>query len=146
MLNRLNRYLDSEMDIGSTNTTTSGHRGTSDQNTSSAAGGINSSTNGKNGKPDQARGALRVEQASARSGCAHGDARQQDSEMLKALRERVAAAAVCTVEGGVVPGLDLGSKWRSEVANWSQVRGLRAVLYGSSGDVLWGCAGKNMVA
>lgn len=127
VLNRLNRYLDGEKDSGSTNTTASVHRDSSGRNSSSAAGGINSNSNGRNNKPYQARGALRGKQASAHGDSAHGDAQRQNSEMLGALSERVAAAAVCTLEGGVVSGLDLGAEWRSDIADWSRVRGLCVV-------------------
>lgn len=131
VLNRLNRYLDGPIDSGSTNTTGSGHRESSGRSTSYASGGINSNTNGKHSKPDQARGAPRGKKAPSAGGnsahSAHGDTRRQNSEMLGALSERVAAAAVCVVDGGAVPGLDLGPEWRSEVANWSRVSGLSVV-------------------
>lgn len=150
VLNRLNRYLDGPKDSGSTNTTASGHRESSDRLTSSAAGGINSNnTNGKRSKLDQARGALGGRQASsARGDSAHGDAQRQNSKMLGALSERVAAAAVCAVEGGAVPGLGLGPEWRSEVANWSRVSGLCVVRSTAVVVVCFGlgCAGVDPVA
>lgn len=99
------------------------------------AGGHNSGSSGKNSKPDLAHGG-------GKQTSTPGDAGRQNSEMIGALSERVAAAAVCTVEGRAVNGLDLGPEWRSEVADWSRVRGVCVVRSTVAVViVLWGCAG-----
>lgn len=116
VLNRLKRYLEGDKESGSS-TAASGQHMSSDGKISSAAGGANGDSVGRKNKRDVSRGALRGKKASANC-----DSRRNDPEAIGALCERVAAAAVDVVEGGVVSGLNFGPDWRSEVAGWSQVR------------------------
>jgi len=111
VLNRLRRYLDGNKDSGSS-TAGSGQSDSSVSVDPLVTSGDKGGSTGRNKKHNPKRTS------------ANGDSRGGDSEMLGALTELVAAAAVGAVEGGAVPGLDLGPEWRTEVAGWSQVRRL----------------------
>ncbi len=111
VLNRLRRYLDGNKDGGGS-TAGSGRSDSSISMNPSATSGDKGDSTGRNKKHDPKRTS------------ANGDSRGEHSEMLGALSELVAAAAVGAVEGGAVPGLTLGSEWRTEIAGWSQVRSL----------------------
>ena len=114
VLNRLRRYLDGDKDSGRS-TTGSGQSDFSASSGPSSTGGKDGGSTGRIKKQDPKRTS------------ANGDSRGENSEMLGALTELVAAAAAGTVEGGIVPGLSLGPEWRSEVAGWSQVRVARSL-------------------
>lgn len=115
VLNRLNRYLEGDQESGSSTVASGQHNTSSDRKDSAAAG--DGDSGGRKKVRDASRGAPRGTQAPA-----NGDSRTGNPEMISALCELVAAAAVDLVEGGAVSGLGFGPDWRSEVAGWSQVR------------------------
>lgn len=115
VLNRLKRYLEGDRESGSSTAASGQHIPSSNRKDSSAAGGGNVDSGGRK-KRHVSHGAPKGKQASA-----NGDSRRGDPEMIGALCELVAGAAVDLVEGGTVSGLDLGADWRSEVSGWAQV-------------------------
>lgn len=117
VLNRLRRYLEGDEKSGSSTAASGRHISSDRQDSSAASGGNGNGDSGGRKKRDVPRDVRKRKQAST-----SGDSRRGNPEMIGALCELVAAAAVSVVEGGTVSGLDLGVDWRSEVAGWSQVR------------------------